>query len=377
MDEFKASTDRFLAWFKSVGGEFRDDLLEIRDLRAKDAGRGIGKFSSRYHICWTKTLTRLVAIKDIPQDTTIFTIPRDAIINTETSKLGKELPGVFDATVDEEEQDMEPLDSWGSLILVMLYESLQGEASRWKPYFDVLPQTFDTPIFWNDSELEELEGTCLTAEKIGKQQSDDMLRTRILPIVLQNDSIFYPPDATKLSEDELLALAHRIGSTIMAYAFDLDNANEESDDEEDGWIEDRDGKTMLGMVPMADILNANADFNVSAIYINVALFVLTSVQAHVNHGDSLEVNALRSNLPAGSEILNYYGPLPSSELLRRYGYVTPEHRRYDVVELPWNLVRSAVAQHLELTEEVLEATVSHMFSRMISGQYSLNNRKPN
>jgi hypothetical protein len=42
MDDFQINTDRFLAWFKSVGGEFRDDLLEIQDLRAKDAGRGIG-----------------------------------------------------------------------------------------------------------------------------------------------------------------------------------------------------------------------------------------------------------------------------------------------------------------------------------------------
>jgi SET domain-containing protein 6 len=81
-------------------------------------------------------------------------------------------------------------------------------------------------------------------------------------------------------------------------------------------------------------------------------------QAHVNHGDNLEVNSLRTNLPAGFQILNYYGPLPTSELLRRYGYVTPEHRRYDVVELPWNLVRSAVAQQLNLAEDVLEEIVS-------------------
>jgi SET domain-containing protein 6 len=44
MDDFQAATDRFLTWFKSVGGEFRDDLLEIKDFRAKDAGRGISKF---------------------------------------------------------------------------------------------------------------------------------------------------------------------------------------------------------------------------------------------------------------------------------------------------------------------------------------------
>jgi SET domain-containing protein 6 len=83
-------------------------------------------------------------------------------------------------------------------------------------------------------------------------------------------------------------------------------------------------------------------------------------QAHVNHGENLEVNALRAELPAGSEILNYYGPLPSSELLRRYGYVTPEHRRYDVVELPWSLIRSALTQPLGMTADVLEKIVSCM-----------------
>jgi SET domain-containing protein 6 len=43
MDQFQTTTNRFLEWFKSVGGEFRDDLLEIKDFRASDAGRGIGK----------------------------------------------------------------------------------------------------------------------------------------------------------------------------------------------------------------------------------------------------------------------------------------------------------------------------------------------
>lgn len=208
-----------------------------------------------------------VAIKDIPEDTTLFTIPRSAIINTETSELAEKLPKVFKVPEDDEDEDWEPLDSWGSLILVMLYEYLQGGASRWKPYFDVLPQTFDTPIFWTEAELKELEGTCLTPEKIGKHESDEMLRSRILPIVLQNTSIFYPEGTTQLCEDDLLSLAHRVGSTIMSYAFDLDNSDENSDDEEDGWAEDREGTTMLGMVPMADMLNANAEFNVRFQYL--------------------------------------------------------------------------------------------------------------
>jgi SET domain-containing protein 6 len=43
MADFQQATDRFLAWFKSVGGEFKDDLIEIKDLRSQGAGRGISK----------------------------------------------------------------------------------------------------------------------------------------------------------------------------------------------------------------------------------------------------------------------------------------------------------------------------------------------
>jgi len=219
-----------------------------------------------------------VAIKDIPQDTKLFTIPRDIIINVQTSELAKRLPRVFDGSInddDNDDEELEPLDSWASLILVMLYEYLQGDASRWKPYIDILPQTFDTPIFWSKAELKELDGTCLTTEKIGKEESDDMLRTRILPIVLQNAGIFFPEGTAQLGEEDLMTLAHRMGSTIMAYAFDLENETEGSDDEEEGWVEDREGKTLLGMVPMADILNANAEFNVGDLRLNFSISALT------------------------------------------------------------------------------------------------------
>ena len=51
MDDFQGATDRFLAWFKSVGGEFREDLLEIEDFRVRDAGRGIGKPRTFKQLC--------------------------------------------------------------------------------------------------------------------------------------------------------------------------------------------------------------------------------------------------------------------------------------------------------------------------------------
>lgn len=73
-------------------------------------------------------------------------------------------------------------------------------------------------------------------------------------------------------------------------------------------------------------------------------------QAHVNHEDEfLTVTSLKP-IPAGQEILNYYGPLSNSELLRRYGYVTPAHARYDVVEISWDMVLSVLKEGLKLDE---------------------------
>lgn len=154
----------------------------------------------------------------------------------------------------------EPLDSWGSLILVMIYEYLQGDASPWKPYFEVLPDKFDTLMFWESSDLEWLRGSAVLS-KIGKVEADEMFRSRILSVIAANPTIFFPQGVAQPSETELLQLAHRMGSIIMAYAFDLEN-EEEPEEENEEWVEDRDGKTMLGMVPMADILNADAEFNV-------------------------------------------------------------------------------------------------------------------
>jgi SET domain-containing protein 6 len=280
-----------------------------------------------------------VAKNDIAADTVLFTIPRDAIICTATSSLREKIPGIFDLDADDDiesntengESSGSSQDSWTLLILVMIYEHLQGGGSRWKPYLDVLPSAFDTPMFWSNVEVSELQASAL-ATKIGKEEADRMITTKIIPVVRAHEDVFFPSGSHKLDDEQLLRLAHHMGSAIMAYAFDLedDENNDATGDEDgDGWVEDKEGRTMLGMVPMADMLNADAEFN-----------------AHINHGEeALTATALR-DIKAGEEILNYYGPLPNSELLRRYGYVTPKHSRYDVVELPWDLVEMEVKTRL-------------------------------
>ncbi|KAG5979339.1 hypothetical protein E4U55_005264, partial [Claviceps digitariae] len=76
--------------------------------------------------------------------------------------------------------------------------------------------------------------------------------------------------------------------------------------------------------------------------------------AHVNHGEhELTVTTLR-DIKAGEEILNFYGPHPNSELLRRYGYVTDKHSRYDVVEIPWEAVQASLISELGVPEEAVK-----------------------
>lgn len=316
---FDQTTDSFLRWFTSLPGATFSEAIKIVDLRSRNAGRGI------------------VATQDIPADATLFTIPRKAIINIETSRLRERIPSLFESNGDEDDQQQ--LDSWTALILILIYEHFQGENSQWKPYLDVLPEAFDTPMFWNDAELAELQASA-TRSKIGRESAEATFRTKLVPAVRTNPGVF--PGSEGLNDEGLIALAHRMGSTIMAYAFDLENEHEEEENE-DGWVEDREGKELMGMVPMADILNADAEFN-----------------AHVNHEDeSLTVTSLRP-IRAGEEILNYYGPLPNSELLRRYGYVTERHVRYDVVEIPWDTVLNAAVVQLGLSRDFVDKALERL-----------------
>lgn len=64
---------------------------------------------------------------------------------------------------------------------------------------------------------------------------------------------------------------------------------------------------------------------------------------------SMTMIALRP-IKQGEEILNDYGQLPRSDLLRRYGYVTDRYRKWDVVELSIETVTEACHHVRNLTE---------------------------
>ena len=103
-------------------------------------------------------------------------------------------------------------------------------------------------MFWTDEELKELQGTGALL-RIGKEQSEQQYKEVLLPIITANPHIF---DVSKCGLSEF----HRMGSLIMAYSF----GNSPSDDD-DSEFDEETSKYEIGMVPLADFLNANPKLN--------------------------------------------------------------------------------------------------------------------
>lgn len=158
------------------------------------------------------------------------------------------------------------LDPWNSLILAMIHEDGQEEKSRWWPYMDILPSNFDTLIHWTPAELKELQGSAVV-NKIGKNEAEESFTQILLPIVQQHAALF-GQHAKEFSgphaEAVLIGLAHRMATLIMAYGFDLEKEPPSEDEEdileEDG-LSDNAYPLEKGMVPLADLFNADGDLN--------------------------------------------------------------------------------------------------------------------
>ncbi|KAF2680571.1 SET domain-containing protein [Lentithecium fluviatile CBS 122367] len=315
MDPFAEASAAFLAWLKHSGALI-SSKSELKDLRNIGAGRGV------------------VATQNIAEDELLFRIPRSAILSVENSTLSKEIP----------KATFEHLGPWLSLILVMLYEYLNQDASNWALYFRVLPSEFNTLMFWEDDELAELQASAVV-QKIGKKGADGMFVKELVPVIKEFAQIFFSSNeeaierAEEMAQPQNILLMHKMGSLIMAYAFDVEPASPEKDVDEEGYAsEDEDEALPKGMVPMADMLNADADRN------NARLFY---------EEEHLSMKALKP-IKAGEEIFNDYGPLPRSDLLRRYGYITDNYAQYDVVEIPHDLVTEVAVNARVFSESRLE-----------------------
>ena len=193
-----------------------------------------------------------VATTEFQPDDELFAIPRDVVLTASTSSVPHDV--------------LEPLSdtgSWLPLIVSVIYEYLKGTKSRWYPYFQVLPTTFDTLMYWSDLDLSKLQASAVV-KKIGRASAEELWRTTIIPLMLEHYDLFpVAGEDVEAKTTELIRLAHFAGSLIMAYAFDIDRDDDQdprNHSDEDFEADDED-EPLKGMVPFADMLNADADRN--------------------------------------------------------------------------------------------------------------------
>ncbi|KAG0052635.1 hypothetical protein BGZ83_002351 [Gryganskiella cystojenkinii] len=272
MAEFDKVNASFLSWLESNGATVSSSI-SLQDYSTEGAGRGV------------------VAVADIAKDQELFSIPRSLLLSPLTSELAQKM-------------DLSTLEGWNPLLLCMIYEYCRGSASKWSPYFDILPMEFSTPMFWSQEELKELAGTGVV-DKIGRNHAEEVFNEKLWPLIKANGELF---PVKEKDQSSFITIFHRMGSLVMAYAFhdsipgkDEDEDMEEEDDED----EEEEEKVNVSMVPMADMLNHRTGFN------NARLF---------HEKDCLRMVSIKP-IKSGQQIYNTYGELCNADLLRKYGFV--------------------------------------------------------
>ncbi|KAF4625462.1 hypothetical protein G7Y89_g12708 [Cudoniella acicularis] len=286
VDDFQSDTESFLSWLSEVGVRINPKMV-LKDLRSEGEGRGRG----------------VVAAADFEEDEIVFSIPRSAVLNVQNT-----MPGCESSSSTS---TLSSMPNWLALTAAIISQG-QKPHSKWAPYLAILPQQLDSLIFWSESELSELQASTVVT-KIGRKSAEEMFSQHIEPLSL--------PGCTN-------EMCHRVASIIMAYAFDIPEDQETKQQENETGATEGDAdelvsddgeeeKTVLSMIPLADMLNADAERNNARLCCD---------------NEDLEMRTIKP-IAKGEEIFNDYGQLPRSDLLRRYGYVTENYQVYDVAEI--------------------------------------------
>jgi hypothetical protein len=179
-------------------------------------------------------------------------------------------------------------------------KQLRDPKSKWRPYLDLLPQSIPTPLFWNEKELEIIEGTNLYE---GVDQLKALLRkvwrtlNQVDPLVTLEDVHYgyalFSSRAFAVSTDVSKEEVH---THIMAY-----NQSDAEAAVSPALVE-------ACLVPYADIFNHSAT---------------ARVQFRTNHilgSFNLDLETLAQD---GQEVFNNYGFKSNESLILGYGFSLP------------------------------------------------------
>jgi hypothetical protein len=264
-----AAATAYAAWLRREGVV----LKGVAMARFPDTGRGV------------------VALRSLRPGETLVSVPDGAALLADTGCATAALAslGVL--------SDAAPRARREALVLAVAAELAAGSRSRWAPYMHALPQPAElhVPVAWRGDEARALRGTAVSARLRGAGGPRDELpsaTTEAWHAVGARLAKRHPELRLPRGEDGA-ALHARATALVASCSFSLGRGGE-----------------MQAMVPFFDALNHAAP-----------------AEAHVRlHHDAqagtLSMIAVRPVAP-GQEVFNTYGPLGTSELVRRYGFAPP------------------------------------------------------
>ncbi|GMH40523.1 hypothetical protein BSKO_08427 [Bryopsis sp. KO-2023] len=266
----------------------------------------------------------VVALEPIREGEIVVEVPDDFVLWEETSMISSYLREK--GLVREEGR----LPEFLGLVVAVMHEKYLGDQSRWGPYMDFLPDSVDDlPFAWSERELESLVGTSVLDkmdppwERCDLEppcQVDFWYDEIVKPFARRERNIGFPRGARR---KKLYLWATGV---VSSYAFTLGD------------------EKLLGIVPMWDMLN----------------HVSGKCNVRLNHCEERGVLQMiaSQNIAEGSEVINSFGALSNSELLRFYGFVEPHvNPPIDCVELCiWEVIEKLV----QTKEEVIKTPTDRL-----------------
>lgn len=98
--------------------------------------------------------TRVIATEDVAVRQPLISVPKELFLSFESAKEN----GFAQVLRDYPQLEQVPDEILAAHLMV---ERRRGTSSKWAPYIAALPRVVDTPIDWDDAELDVLEGTTL------------------------------------------------------------------------------------------------------------------------------------------------------------------------------------------------------------------------
>lgn len=269
----------------------------------------------------------LIANEDIPKGDTLFQIPRDCLLHPETSSI-KEF-------FLKNKELLDSASGWVPLLVCLMYEQTNPK-SKWRPYLDMFPNFSDQelPMFWDKSELSELQGTGVP-EAVSRDLKNIQheFESVVLPCISQHPELFN-------LEVHNLDLYKKMVAFVMSYSFTepsnrLPIGMDADEDDEDDDDNDSHHPPPV-MVPLADALNHIAKNNAKLLFEKECLKMVST-----------------KPIRKGQEVFNTFGELANWQLLHMYGFAEsyPENV-FDTVDIPMKFFLNHIRESMKTDTDV-------------------------